>query len=187
MQSSSCIIPHKLPPPGHAIASAAPAASSKSPLRSSWPCAGHLSVIARFQHLRNRGYAPSLVSNTGMRFILRAIILVASFSSVAIAQTTPKPAVQVELNPQKPLHLRVTLRSGAATTATFYRADLPWGNRYSMVFVVARPNGNPIDLQLPVDDPGPTKVSFSVNAVLPHSWCTIGTIVKLPGWSYRRE
>jgi hypothetical protein len=50
-----------------------------------------------------------------MRCILGAIILVASFSSAAVAQNLPEPAIQVELNPQQPLHSRVTLRSGAAT------------------------------------------------------------------------
>ena len=77
-----------------------------------------------------------------------------------------EPAIQVELNPQKPLHLRVTLRSGAATTATFYRAHLPWGNRYSMVFAAVRPNGEQVDLELPVDDPGPTKVSVKPREML---------------------
>ncbi|MFI5071337.1 MAG: hypothetical protein ACHP8A_10655 [Terriglobales bacterium] len=101
-----------------------------------------------------------------MRSILSAIIFVASFSSAAVAQNTPEPAVQVELNPQKPLHLRVTLRSGAATTATFYRSELPWGNRYSMVFAAVRPNGHHVDLELPVDDPGPTKVSVKPREVL---------------------
>lgn len=115
---------------------------------------------------RNRADATSSVSNTGMRSILGAIILVASFSSAAVAQNTPEPAIQVELNPQKPLHLRVTLRSGAATTATFYRADLPWGNRYSMVFAAVRPTGEHVDLELPVDDPGPTKVSVKPREVL---------------------
>jgi hypothetical protein len=75
-----------------------------------------------------------------MRSCSIAIMLLASLSTLVFAQNALQPAVQVELNHEKPLHLRVTLRSGAATTATFYRADLPWGYRYSMVFVVARPH-----------------------------------------------
>jgi hypothetical protein len=101
-----------------------------------------------------------------MRSCSIAIMLLASLSTVVFAQNTRQPAVQVELNHEKPLHLRVTLRSGSATTATFYRADLPWGYRYSMVFVVARPNGDPIDLELPVSGPGPTKVSVRPGEVL---------------------
>jgi len=103
-----------------------------------------------------------------MRSILSALILplVAGFSSLAVAQNRPEPAIQVELNHQNPLHLRVTLRSGAATTATFYQADLPWGNRYSVVFAAVRPNGEPVDLVFPIDDPGPTRVSVKPREVL---------------------
>jgi hypothetical protein len=101
-----------------------------------------------------------------MRSILSAIILVAGFSGLAVAQNTPEPAIQVELEHQNPLHLRVTLRSAATTTATFYQANLPWGNRYSMVFAALRPNGEPVDLVFPVDDPGPTKVSVKPREVL---------------------
>jgi hypothetical protein len=101
-----------------------------------------------------------------MRSCSIAIMLLASLSTLVFAQNALQPAVQVELNHEKPLHLRVTLRSGAATTATFYRADLPWGYRYSMVFVVARPNGDPIELELPVSDPGPIKVSVRPGEVL---------------------
>ena len=101
-----------------------------------------------------------------MRSIISVIVLVAGFWSVAVAQNTAEPAIQVELNPQKPLHLRVTLRSGAATSVTFGRWKLPWGNRYSMVFTAVRPNEEPVDLELPVDDPGPTKVSLKPREVL---------------------
>jgi hypothetical protein len=114
----------------------------------------------------NRADATSSVSSTDMRSILSAMILVVGFSSAAVAQNMPEPAIQVELNPQKPLHLRVTLRSRATTTATFYRADLPWGNRHSMVFSAVRPNGEPIDLIFPIDDPGPTEVSVKPRDVL---------------------
>jgi hypothetical protein len=101
-----------------------------------------------------------------MRSFVSAVILVASFSGLAVAQTTATLAIHVELNPQKPLHLRVTLRSGATTTATFSRADLPWGYRYSMVFSAVTPNGEPIELSLPVSDPGPTEVSVKPREVL---------------------
>jgi len=101
-----------------------------------------------------------------MRSFPVAVVFLASFLPAAVAQNTAKPAIQVELNRQKPLHLLVTLRSGAVTAAKFYRADLPWGNRYSMVFAVVRPDGEPIDLELPVDDPGSTEVSLRPREVL---------------------
>ena len=101
-----------------------------------------------------------------MRSFLIAVVFLVSCSSLAVAQNTAKPAIQVELNPQKPLHLRVTLSSGAATTATFSRADLPWGYRYSMVFAAVTPNGEPVELSLPVSDPGPNEVSVKPREVL---------------------
>jgi hypothetical protein len=101
-----------------------------------------------------------------MRSFLIALMCLATVSTVGVAQNTAKPTIEVELNRQKPLHLRVTLRSGAATTATFYQSELPWGNRYSMVFAAVRPNGEPVDLIFPVDDPGPTKVSVKAREAL---------------------
>ena len=101
-----------------------------------------------------------------MRYFPIAIALLASCSTVGVAQNTPKPAIQVELDRQKPLHLRVVLRSGAATTATFYRSDLPWGNRVSMVFAAVRPNGEPVELIFSIDDPGPTKVTMKPHETL---------------------
>lgn len=101
-----------------------------------------------------------------MRSLTIAIMFLASFSTVGVTQNTQKPPIEVELNVQKPLHLLVTLRSGAATTATLYRSDLPWGNRYSIVFSAVRPNGEPVDLSLPIDDPGFAKVSVKPHETL---------------------
>jgi hypothetical protein len=70
------------------------------------------------------------------------------------------------LNPQKPLHLRVTLRSSADTRATFFRWQLPWSNRYSMIFAAVKPNGESMELALPIDDPHPGKVSVEPGATL---------------------
>jgi hypothetical protein len=101
-----------------------------------------------------------------MRSLLSAIILFTCLSAVGAAQNTPKAAIQVELNRQKPLHLAVTLKSGSANTVTLYRSDLPWGIRDSMIFVAVRPNGEPIDLALIADDPGPTQVSVKPREML---------------------
>ncbi len=97
--------------------------------------------------------------------VLAALLLVALCAAPVGSETMP-PGIQVELNPEKPLRLRVTLRSGAETTATFFRSLLPWGNRYSMVFVAVKPHGQPIDLELPVQDPTGDKVSLSPGASL---------------------
>jgi hypothetical protein len=95
-----------------------------------------------------------------------SILLLAGLSAVAVAQNKSEPAIQVRLNPQKPLHLRVTLRSGAATTVTINRFDLPWGYRYSMVFAAVRPNGDAVELPLPVSDPGLSEMSVKPGETL---------------------
>jgi hypothetical protein len=101
-----------------------------------------------------------------MRILLRAVVILACFSSFVPAQTHPKSAVQVELNRQKPLHLTATLTSGAKTGVSAYRADLPWGFRYSIVYSAVRPNGEPVELLLPVADPGNAEVSVKPGETL---------------------
>src|SRR5450432_3570441 len=95
-----------------------------------------------------------------MRTLCIIALFLVTLSNAGFAQNTPKPGVEVVLSRTNPLHLRVTPTSGAASTATIYHADFPWGIRDSMVFAIARPNGEPIDLEFPVDDPGPAKVSI---------------------------
>jgi hypothetical protein len=97
--------------------------------------------------------------------IVAASVLLAFFAS-PVGSETRRPGIIVELNPEKPLWLRVTLRSGADHTATIFRSELPWGYRYSMVFVAVRPNGQPIDMELPVEDPVAEKVSLAPGASL---------------------
>src|ERR1700689_4819366 len=101
-----------------------------------------------------------------MRGFLTGILLLAGLSVVAVAQSNSEPAIQVQLNPQKPLHLRVTLRSGAATTISISRYELPWGWRYSMVFAAVRPNGDAVELPLPVLDPGLSEMSVKAGETL---------------------
>jgi hypothetical protein len=99
------------------------------------------------------------VSNKGMRILSVALLFLGVFTSVVFPQDAQTPGVRVALHRQDPLRLRVTLTSGAATTATIYRADLPWGFRRSMTFSAVRPNGEPIDL-ISIGDPGGTEVSI---------------------------
>lgn len=94
------------------------------------------------------------------------LLFLAIFSSFGFSQNAPRAGVEVSLNRQNPLHIRVTLTSGAATTVKINRFDLPWGYRYSMVFTAARPNGEAVDLVLPVDDPGLNEISVKPGEVL---------------------
>ncbi len=93
------------------------------------------------------------------------ILFLAAFPGVGFSQST-QPGVEVALHRQDPLRLQVTLTSGAATTATIYHADLPWGIRDSMIFSAVKPNGEPIDLIFPIDDPGPDMVSIKPRETL---------------------
>lgn len=101
-----------------------------------------------------------------MRTIALISLLFTGFLSTVVAQNPLQPGIHVELDQHKPFHLRVILTSGAATTVTFYRSDLPWGFRYSMVYAAVRPNGEPIDLLLPVDDPSSASVSIKPGETL---------------------
>jgi hypothetical protein len=101
-----------------------------------------------------------------MRILSITLLFLAAFPGVGFSQNAQKPGVEVQLHRQSPLRLRVTLTSGSATTATIYNAELPWGIRESMIFSALRPNGEPIDLIFPIDDPGPDKVSIKPRGTL---------------------
>jgi hypothetical protein len=101
-----------------------------------------------------------------MRPLCIAALFLAAISNVGFAQNTPKPGVEVALSRENPLRLRVTLTSGAATTIRLNRYDLPWGYRYSMVFAAVRPNGDVIELLLPVADPGLKEISVKPGETL---------------------
>ncbi|HZR65025.1 MAG TPA: hypothetical protein VFA85_07750 [Terriglobales bacterium] len=101
-----------------------------------------------------------------MRTLVLTILSFAAVLNVGFEQKTPKPGVEVALNREVPLHLRVTLTSGAANEVKLYRSELPWGNRYSMVFAAAKPNSEVLDLVYPVDDPGPTQITMKAGDTL---------------------
>lgn len=97
---------------------------------------------------------------------MRCFLSILLLAGLAVAQNASEPAIQVQLNPRKPLQLRITLRSGAATTVKINRFDLPWGYRYSMVFAATRPNEEPVELLLPVSDPGLAEMSVKPGEIL---------------------
>jgi hypothetical protein len=93
---------------------------------------------------------------------LRIAVLLLLFASCAVqtSSETMPPGIRVELIPEKPLWVRVTVRSGSDRTATFLRYKLPWGNRNSILFVAVTPSGAPIEVSVPVDDPMFDEVSL---------------------------
>lgn len=95
-----------------------------------------------------------------MRRLVLIVLSLAAVPNLGFAQSTPKPGIDVVLSRENPLHLRVTLTSGAANEVKLYRSELPWGNRYSMVFAAARSNSEVLELVYPVDDPGPAQITM---------------------------
>ena len=101
-----------------------------------------------------------------MRTLCVLVLILATIPTAAFGQNAAKPGVEVALSPQNSLRLRVTLTSGAATTVKVNRYDLPWGYRYSMVFSAVRPNGEAVELELPVADPGLKEISVEPGETL---------------------
>ena len=101
-----------------------------------------------------------------MRTLILAILSLAAVPNVGFAQNKPQPGIDVTLSGENPLHLRVTLTSAAANEVKLYRSELPWGNRYSMVFTAAKPNSEALELVWPIDDPGPSRITVKAGDTL---------------------
>ena len=105
----------------------------------------------------------------GTRGSIRYLIAAVTFLGLSLAcggSETINSDIQVELSNQKPLSLRVTLRSRAETSVTFRKYRLPWENRYSMILVAVTPHGECLDRNLPIDDPSPERVTLEPNESL---------------------
>jgi len=97
------------------------------------------------------------------RYLVGAATFLVFSIACSRAETTP-PDIQVELDNQKSLSLRVTVWSRAEQRVTFYKSRLPWGNRNSMIFVPVNSDGQCIgERLLPVDDSGFQKLSLDPN------------------------
>jgi hypothetical protein len=104
-----------------------------------------------------------------MRTLVLAILSLAAVPNVGFAQIRAEQAkagIDVTLSRENPLHLRVTLTSAAANEVKLYRSELPWGNRYSMVFTAAKPNSEALELEWPIDDPGPSRITVKAGDTL---------------------
>lgn len=96
----------------------------------------------------------SLICGWGKTYaeFLRAALLIGLVATQAGAQTN-SVGIHVELVPQRPLWLRVTLRSGSADTVKFSRSELPWGSQESMILVAAIGGGRCLRWERPAGDP----------------------------------
>ena len=99
-------------------------------------------------------------SKSSRRYLISATFLLLLFFAAPGGGQTVPAGIQVEMNPQKPLWLRVTLESLAGTRVSLYKSRLPWGSRYSMVLAAVTPSGQYLDKELIIDDPSPEKVSL---------------------------
>jgi hypothetical protein len=97
--------------------------------------------------------------------ILALLILVISYASRTGSEAMP-PGVRVELIPGKSLWVRVTVKSGADRAVRFPKYKLPWGNRRSMIFMAVTPEGAPLEVSMPVDDPIFDEISIDSGATL---------------------
>jgi hypothetical protein len=95
---------------------------------------------------------------------LTAAVVVFALSAASGGNEATAPDIQVELSSQKPLRLRVTLRSRAESSVTLDKERLPWGNRYSMILVAVTPNGQCLQQFFPIDDPGFEKIALNPKA-----------------------
>ena len=96
-------------------------------------------------------------------FITTVILASLLVAPVGGSETIPS-GIQVELDKQQPLSLRVTVSSRAERRVTFPKYRLPWGNRNSMIFVPVNSDGQCIGKRLvPIDDSGYEKISLDPN------------------------
>jgi hypothetical protein len=102
-------------------------------------------------------------NNSRYMFALAAVLVLAVPIGGAEALHS---GIQVELDSQKPLSLRVTLTSHAETQVTFPKYRLPWGNRNSMILVAVTPGKDYIVRNFPIDDPSYERVSVEPNESL---------------------
>jgi hypothetical protein len=105
------------------------------------------------------------IRNSSSRYLVAVAVFLAFSVTTGGSEALPS-GIQVELNSQKPLSLRVTLWSRADTSVTFRKYRLPWGNRYSTILVAVTPHGECLDRNFPIDDPSPERVTFEPNESL---------------------
>lgn len=73
------------------------------------------------------------------------------------------PDIHVELADASTLSLKVTLRSRSETPVTLYKNLLPWGNVGSLLLTAITPDGQCVQRNVPIDDPGLEKVTLTSN------------------------
>jgi len=95
------------------------------------------------------------------------IIFLGVLFACGVGASDNAPAgITVQMNPQKPLWLRVTLRSFASTRVTVYKHLLPWGSNRAMVVTAVTEYGQTLEQDLSIDDPSFAEVSFDPNGSL---------------------
>lgn len=95
------------------------------------------------------------------RLLAIGVCLLLLLSAIPAGAQKTHPGIDIKLSAQKPLWLRVTLRSFSQTRTTIYKSDLPWGLRDSIVLIAVNPHGECLDQLLIAGDPTPEKISLN--------------------------
>jgi hypothetical protein len=75
-----------------------------------------------------------------------------SLTCRGIPETRTQP-IQAEINPEKPLWLRITLQSFAETSLSLDKDDLPWGREDRIILAAVTSEGKHLERFLHIDDP----------------------------------
>ncbi len=97
---------------------------------------------------------------------LMVLSLVSLMATSSLRQERQMPGVWVTLSPEKPLRLQITVRSGSEKSETILKSRLPWSWRYGMVLVAVKPNGDCLEMELPIEDPPGEKITVVPGAAL---------------------
>ena len=82
-------------------------------------------------------------------------------------QRAASAMIQVKMDAEKPLSLRVILHTTAETRkASFHKSQLPWGIRSSITLVAVTTDGQCLKPALYIDDPSPDRVSLGPDETL---------------------
>lgn len=95
-----------------------------------------------------------------------SVLLLLAVSKFAIANEC-LDALSISANQSSKSTIEFILRNKTSADFEMNQADLPWGNRYSLVAMAAHSrNGRPLESAYIIDDPGPLSIVVGANAEL---------------------
>lgn len=107
-----------------------------------------------------------IISRANLRRYLVAAAAVLVFAVASRETETPPSGIQVVLDSQKPLSLRVTVTSHAEMPVNIVKYRLPWGVTNSMILVAVTPGKEYVVRNFPEEYPSYERVPFGPNESL---------------------